>query len=231
MIIEKYHTIAGIAGTLKQLERSGGLMDRQVWTARRTKGRESFVVEIRFDDNCKNGHMYFAVTGILYVNGRDECGGSCHELVVKWFPELAPLIRWHLVSTDGPMFYFANTTYHVDQHGPTHAWVYYQGAIVSDPLRIGDDGVKERLLGYVKASVAQRAVGVEGYRVQWDEKTSKTRNLGYARHSAVWPEATEEQLCASKEALTAALTARLPALIAEFRAAMVDFCGFEWGVK
>jgi hypothetical protein len=52
--------------------------------------------------------------------------------------------------------------------------------------------------------------------------------FAHARRSAVWPDATDAQLRADKETLTAALRARLPALLAEFRAAMVDVCGFEW---
>lgn len=35
-------------------------------------------------------------------------GGCCHDDIRKYFPELAPLIRWHLASDEGPMHYEAN---------------------------------------------------------------------------------------------------------------------------
>lgn len=59
----------------------------------------------------------------------------------------------------------------------------------------------------------------------WGE--GKVRDLNAARSTAVWPEATDEELCAEPEALKAALLARLPALIAAFRVDM-EAAGFIW---
>ncbi len=178
---------------------------------------------VRYDDECGNGHNSFAITADVYIPGRNdiEAGGCMHEEVAKKFPELAPLIKWHLCGSDGPMYYVANTIYHADQHGATHAWVYYSGQ--ADPLNVG--GSKERLVGYEKAEVARKAEGAEGYRVEWDTKTEKVRNLAYARSSAVWSEATDDDLTAP--GLKERLEARLPALLVEFRAA-VESLGFVW---
>jgi hypothetical protein len=186
--------------------------------------RFRITAKVRYDDECGNGHNTFSITADIdekLGNGqwRESGGGCCHELVAKHFPELAPLIKWHLVSSDGPMHYIANTVYHADQHGPTHAWVYYTGR--ADPLGVG--GSAERLLGYEKAADAKKAEGQPGYRVEWDAKTTKTRNLDHARSSAVWPDATDEELTAPD--LKEQLTARLPALLSEFRAA-VESLGF-----
>lgn len=52
----------------------------------------------------------------------------------------------------------------------------------------------------------------------WSE--GKARELDAARRAAMWPEATDEELSAEPDALRVALTARLPDLIARFRAAM-----------
>lgn len=73
-------------------------------------------VEMRFDDNCKNGHNTFAITGSVYdptIRGRDKfvAGGCLHDDIEKLFPELASFIPWHLCSQDGPMHYVANTVY------------------------------------------------------------------------------------------------------------------------
>lgn len=72
-------------------------------------------VEIRFDDSCRNGHESFAITGETRILRRgvyrtDSCG-RIHDQIARHFPELAPLIKWHLTSTDGPMHYIANTVY------------------------------------------------------------------------------------------------------------------------
>lgn len=144
-----------------------------------------------------------------------------HDEIREHFPELAPFIKWHLMSTDEPLHYVANTVYHADEHGPTHAWVYFTGR--SDPLGVGE--AKERLVGYVKAGEAKKAEGKEGYRVQWDEKTAKVRNLDHARNSAVWPEATDEELTAP--GLKERLIDRQAALMDEFRQA-VESLGFTY---
>jgi hypothetical protein len=72
--------------------------------------------EVRFDDECKNGHNTFAITAVIRDSRyrgdkREIAGGCCHDEIAAAFPELAPLIRWHLTSTDGPMHYIANTVY------------------------------------------------------------------------------------------------------------------------
>lgn len=78
-------------------------------------------VKVRYDDQCGNGHNTFAITAdeIRYLKDGSRramsntwySGGCQHDLVAKKFPGLAPLIKWHLVSSDGPMHYIANTIY------------------------------------------------------------------------------------------------------------------------
>ena len=57
----------------------------------------------------------------------------------------------------------------------------------------------------------------------WSE--GKVRDLDAARATAIWPEATDEDL--TTDGLKERLEARLPALLAEFRAA-VEGLGFKW---
>lgn len=66
-----------------------------------------------------------------------------------------------------------------------------------------------------------------GDRDHWGKANGKQRDLDAARRSAIWPDATDEQLCSSKEALTARLEARLPALLEEFRQDVEAF-GFTY---
>jgi len=72
------------------------------------------IAEVRYDDQCGNGHNSFSITGEIWLigNRRDcEICGCIHEEIEKYFPELKHLIKWHLCSSDGPMHYLANTLY------------------------------------------------------------------------------------------------------------------------
>jgi hypothetical protein len=197
------------------------------------------VAKVRYDDQCNNGHNSFAITGELFEPYRQQgeprktCSdgsivwlnscGCIHDDIAKHFPELAPYIKWHLTSSDGPMHYIANTLYWADEHGPNRAWVYYTGQI--DPLGVAR--TKETLLGYLKAEeIAEKGIeGAEGYRIKWDEKTAKVRNLNYARNSAVWPDATDDELLSP--CLEQLLRGRHEALMEEFRTA-VESLGFVY---
>ena len=124
--------------------------------------------EVRFDDECKNGHKTFSITGEILRKAKNgawvfDCCGQIHDDIAKHFPDLVPFFKWHLCSTDGPLYYLENTLYWVDE-------------------------------GDIEA----------------------------ARATAIWPDATLEQLQDEEQ-----LKARLPGLLVEFRAA-VEILGFEW---
>ncbi len=175
--------------------------------------------KVRYDDQCGNGHNTFSITAdideksVYGQEWRDSSGGCCHDEVAKHFPELAPLIKWHLTSSDGPMHYVANTVYHATEHGPTSAWVYYED---------GENGIKRVCLKYCDLDEAEKICKNKGYTMEIDAKTAKTANLDHARSSAVWPEATQEQLLSMETLLE-----RLPALMAEFKKA-VESLGFVY---
>lgn len=84
-------------------------------------GRDAWITAyIRFDDRCGNGHNSFTITAHVVTpaskrRGDIEAGGCMHEEIARIFPELAPFIKWHLTSTDGPLHYVANTTYWANQ--------------------------------------------------------------------------------------------------------------------
>ena len=68
---------------------------------------------VRYDDQCGNGHNTFSIT----ASTTDGCGGCLHDEIARYFPELAPLIAWHLVSSDGPLHYLENTMYWLGRRG------------------------------------------------------------------------------------------------------------------
>lgn len=72
-------------------------------------------VTIRYDDECGNGHNTFSITGTIKGLGAHEIemAGCLHDEISEYFPEFAHLIKWHLVSSDSPLHYIANTKYYI----------------------------------------------------------------------------------------------------------------------
>lgn len=60
-----------------------------------------------------NSEPYFSITGSL--NGSSGC---IHDDIVKYMPELAPLVQFHLwgQNTELPMYYIENGVYHFEQY-------------------------------------------------------------------------------------------------------------------
>lgn len=250
-------------------------------------GLSSVSVEIRFDDDCRNGHNTFSITGEVRTHSLGESWGGCvHDEIAKAFPEFAPLIQWHLVSADGPMHYLANALYlagdrdssgrregepcawvdivrfgtspiaHEIKSEKFAAWLRERAAlgvapeIVAVPYKKTDRyefGPKYTFAGYLDKpewhycpfdserearewALALTLPNVQFARVPTLYSKGKARELDAARRVAIWPDATDEQLCAPKEELKAALEARLPGLMAEFRA-MIDASGFAWSAR
>ena len=179
----------------------------------------SLTVTVHYDDRCRNGHNTLTVTGDLRVDGRWESGGCLHDLIAKHFPELKPAIEYHLVSTDGPMHYFANTTYLA---GDRDHWGWRK-----DEHTRSRDGKLiwqarqdwSRFYGDAPPEEGKTYVPVLG--------EGKARELDAARRAAVWPDATDAELCQDKPALEKALAERLPALMQRFKA-VVEALGFPY---
>lgn len=72
----------------------------------------SITATVRYDDTLGNGHNTFGISAkISDPRGRLVSAGCLHDEVAKAFPELTPLIAYHLMSSDGPLHYLANTLY------------------------------------------------------------------------------------------------------------------------
>lgn len=301
---DKAMTVLGVAGRLTHRTtkpgQAPGLWFNQKWISVRRPiksygAKASIRAEIRFDDECGNGHNTFAITADVYdptVPGRDKtvACGCMHDDIAKVFPELAPLIKWHLTSSDGPMHYIANTLYHA---GNRDHWGKLKGEEWQWEVMIqfGDNPLKHKpgcgdafvkfLENFYAPHGKQPAYDYEvlpyyhddhgkpgkyqfgpkytfgGFAERWHEcpfdteaqareflyalqnceprfvriptawGEGKERDLAAARESAVWPEATDEELCADPEVLRAALEKRHAGLMAEFRQAVTG-AGFVW---
>lgn len=185
-------------------------------------------VELRFDDSCHNGHETFSITGEVRSQTRREAGGCLHEAIAKVFPELESLIKWHLTSTDGPMHYVANTCYHAGDRDCNGLRSGERKPILG-PDKVPTWVPKITPEKYVKGTQQPVPVLVE-YELWCREGEGKERNLAAARSCAVWPDATDDELCQERHRLEAALKARLPALLAEFKQAMLEI-GFIYPEK
>lgn len=159
---ETAHAINGVEGRLFTLRRppapwKAGTFANQKWISefRAIKGYGPgavIAVEIRFDDQCKNGHNDFAIIAHVETPASRrrndwQAVGCLHDDIAEVFPELAHLIKWHLCSTEGPMHYIANTTYQASDRdynghaaGEPCAWddvVYFGNSPVSHKIKAG----------------------------------------------------------------------------------------------
>lgn len=212
------------------------------------------VAKVRHDDECGNGHNTFAITGEFYEETRSNGDksitnskgtrrwlGSCgciHDQIAKAFPQLVPLLKWHLTSTDGPMHYIANTVYHASNRD-------HRGLLKGEKRQLVNGRTKQPVWERIVRNEAGEKVSIGGgsnwvdsdirpseeltasWEPVWVVGEGKERELDHARSSAVWPEATDEQLMLPPEELKALLIARHPALMVEFKAA-VESLGFVY---
>jgi hypothetical protein len=129
----------------------------------------TIVAEVRYDDDCGNGHNSFSIIGTIRavderINRRDGgflAGGCLHEDIAAKFPELAPLIKWHLCSSDGPMHYTSDAVFLA---GDRDCWGHRKGEPSSFEwaIQFGDNPIKHKIrASFAKFLQAYRA-GVAG---------------------------------------------------------------------
>lgn len=195
--------------------------------------------KVRYDDQCGNGHNTFSITGEIYRHERgrwvEDSFGCLHDDISRVFPELSPFIKWHLVSSNGPMHYPGNALYHAgdkDHRGlrkgeRRHLRNGKSGLPVWQVVVRGEDGREIRSGSGTWTDSAEPPAELlsVSWEPVWTEGEGKARELDSARSCAVWPDATDEELTAPD--LESRLMARLPALMVEFRHA-VESLGFVY---
>jgi hypothetical protein len=80
---------------------------------------EQWDITIRLNDQCKNGHQDFAITGYSYEKGKPKIDkylvhdGACGDLIAKLWPVFEIFNRLHLCDCKGiPMYAVENGRYH-----------------------------------------------------------------------------------------------------------------------
>lgn len=182
---------------------------------------------------------YFSITGETWELGRpkiDKYSLSCGSLNIGYyFPELAHLDKYHLMSIKEPMHYVANSLYHASNRDH---WGLLKGekrqiknGKTGQPcwtmVAIDKDGNEVELYTLNKYKDAETQPEDEGLTVQWRPLwrvgEGKEPDLEAARRSACWPEARLEDFTEEK------LRARLPELLKQFRHD-VEAAGIAWPV-
>jgi len=180
------------------------------------------IITLRYDDQCGNKHNTFSITADIYKAGRPKTDhnmimcGCCHDFIKKHIQELSHCIKWHLCSSDGPMYYISNTLYHakaISKH--QDKWFTY----------LRDPEFKIDVLLGIKLGrevlMLQEKYGKDNIQVkEYENSMAKDPNIEYARASAIWPEANLEDLQDETK-----LKARLPELMAEFKS-FIESLGF-----
>jgi len=93
---------------------------RKTWTKNyREDGKEYTITATANFESLSGQHPYFSITGDIKQGTRWESGGCLHDEIIKHFPNLRKYIKFHLVSTDEPMHYLANSLYWAGLQGWT----------------------------------------------------------------------------------------------------------------
>lgn len=185
------------------------------------KGQKvDLIIELKYDDDCGNGHNTFSITGTLYKAGKRRDSaiiicGCIHEVISELAPAFKKYIKWHLMSSDEPLHYIENTIYHASKIEKYNYYVY---------LKDEEEEI-DKLLCMTDERHARNIRMKYGQNITIKKKpelSNKEPDLEKARASAIAPDATLEQL-QDKEWLKE----RLPKLLEEFKAAMEEL-GFKY---
>lgn len=173
-----------------------------------------------------SGEAYPDLKGIW----REYSSGCIHEEIAEHLPELSRYTKWHLVSKKAPMHYIANTLFLA---GDRDCWGLRKGEnkqIVNGRtglpcwIRMANVNGEKVQLHKLDKYLDSMETPTETVTLTWEPwlrvGEGKERELDHARSSAVWPDATDEELMAPD--LKEKLEARLPALMQEFKLAMMD---------
>jgi hypothetical protein len=104
---------------------TGSWVKKNVRAKKYDKHGETYDIEVTYGlyQPYGNKYPYFSITGVIKKQDssgfwRDVACGMIHADIAKQFPELSPLLKWHLASSMGePMHYTVSGRYWYGQIG------------------------------------------------------------------------------------------------------------------
>lgn len=128
-------------------------------------------VTIRLNDECRNGHNDFSITGEVYQKGKPKtdrymvCCGCCHDEILEAFPEFKIFVDLHLCSSDGyPMFLGKNAAYWIS--------IGEDDKAIND-LRCDSDMYDKLYPYYIDNLLFKKAIADYGLLDIWSEQSKK----------------------------------------------------------
>ena len=128
-------------------------------------------VTIRLNDECRNGHNDFSITGKVYQKGKPKTDkymisyGCCHDEILEAFPEFKLFVNLHLCSSDGyPSFLGRNAAYWISIGDDEKAM---------NDLRCDSDTYDKLYPYYIDNLLFKKAIADYGLLDIWSEQARK----------------------------------------------------------
>ncbi|APZ82887.1 hypothetical protein [Flavobacterium phage FL-1] len=131
-----------------------------------------YTIKIRLNDECKNGHNDFSITGEYWEAGKPKQeryslgGGAIGDQIAKEFPEFAIFNNLHLCDVKGaPMYAIANGFYHLNTQEMEQAKFCKYYRVSTDQYQILKTAEDEKHFKYLLYTI--------GVVEQWQEEANK----------------------------------------------------------
>lgn len=140
-------------------------------------GGERIRFTIRLDDECKNGHQDFSVTGDIEEkyqgNWRELGGGAIGDQIKRFFPKLDIFNTLHLCDYEGnPMYPEANGHFHMfNDKMPKDKYCEYYRITYEQYEQLQREGKEKEYFAYLIQ------VGIPSIRLRWKEQANTAIKL------------------------------------------------------
>lgn len=110
----------------------------------KNQGRHNYAFSIRLNDECRNGHEDFSITGDFWTPGKErtdrnwQMGGCCHDEILKVRPDLAIFVKLHLCDFNGaPMYAVGNGFYNAKRYDVVKFSEYFNVPVEIGSILLG----------------------------------------------------------------------------------------------
>jgi hypothetical protein len=137
------------------------------------------IVDIRLNDQCKNGHQDFAITGTFWEIGKNRSNnlissGCCHDDILKHFPELKIFVDLHLCDYAGiPTYIIENGYFHMSIKEMTKEKFCEYYRITSNEYNALTEAKDKKHFGYIFYSLGI----LKRYKLQANEAIKQLEKL------------------------------------------------------